>query len=306
MSLNANNDIDIKKELILWYMNADKIKLNEKEIYEYSQLYGIPFQIFLKKLLERLIATEIDKETAIEILLTKFNLQLGENAQDYVLELFNTLPPSKIVHRSNIIKKGTWELFKKINAIDIPNKINIHNGQPLPDPEKGRPFINWRRCCHENCGKIFNSDDALITHLKQNKVYTPKYHKLHEDIVQEMNLTPDLIKSKGMKRCPSYICKINTDNENKLIEHFQRLGIKPFWEEGMNLKKEEKDPYFDSDIKIFDCQECVICYETSPNIIFDKCLHVCYCIECYQKYIEKNNVLKCPVCRETYDKIYPY
>ena len=75
----------------------------------------------------------------------------------------------------------------------------------------------------------------MITHLKQNKVYTPKYHKLHEDIVKEMNLTPDLIKSNGMKKCPSYICKVKTENENKLIEHFQRLGIKPFWEEGMTF-----------------------------------------------------------------------
>ncbi len=37
---------DVKKELILWYMNADKIKLTEKEIYEYSQLYNIPFKYF--------------------------------------------------------------------------------------------------------------------------------------------------------------------------------------------------------------------------------------------------------------------
>ncbi len=294
---------DVKKELILWYMNADKIKLTEKEIYEYSQLYNIPFQIFLKKLLERLISTEIERESAIEILLTNLNLQLNEEAQNYVLELYDTLKPSKIVHRSNIIKKGTWEIFKKIDIFVSEQKL--HKSQPLPDPEKGRPFLDWKKCCHENCGEVFSTADALISHLKKFNVYTPKYHKFHEDIVKDMNLTVELILSKGIKKCPSYLCNFKSNNESDLILHFAKLGIKPFWKEGMSFNS-NTGYNFDSDKKIFDCEECVICYESIPNIIFDKCMHVCYCIECYEKHIKNTNVLRCPVCRESFDKIYPY
>jgi hypothetical protein len=41
-----------KRELLLWYLNYDDIKLSEKEIYNLSISYAIPFQIFVKKLIE--------------------------------------------------------------------------------------------------------------------------------------------------------------------------------------------------------------------------------------------------------------
>ena len=57
-----------KNELILWYLNYDNIKLTEKEIYDESQIYHIPLQIFLKKLIERLVTEhEANKESIIDI-----------------------------------------------------------------------------------------------------------------------------------------------------------------------------------------------------------------------------------------------
>ena len=45
--------------------------------------------------------------------------------------------------------------------------------------------------------------------------------------------------------------------------------------------------------KIFKSDECIICYENKPNIIFCNCGHLCYCYKCYK--IETPST--CPICK---------
>jgi len=55
---------------------------------------------------------------------------------------------------------------------------------------------------------------------------------------------------------------------------------------------------FNKQIKLYDCKLCIICLDAKPNIIFDKCVHSCYCVTCYEKFIKINYTVKCPLCRE--------
>ena len=200
--------------------------------------------------------------------------------------------------------KSVLELFDNLHIVS--NESPLHIGQPLPDPHIGRPYISYNTCMHKNCNKCFNTGNELIKHLKQFKVYTPSYHKLHEDIIQELGLTENKIKEENIKKCPSWICKEpEFYSSEELITHFKRLGIKPFWKQGMKFEK-EKEYEFNKNIKLYEATECIICLYKKPNVIFNKCMHLCYCVNCYDSHIKLNSTLKCPLCREFFTKIYPY
>jgi hypothetical protein len=300
----------LKENLILWYLNYTNINITDKQVYELSQKYNIPQQIFLIKLLSRLITiTKCDKDKIMNILQVDMNLNLSTDAyifvKQYLSELLEVeLLEVKITDLDNI--KKVLNMFDKLDV--IPKEPPTHIGQPLPDPDIGRPYINYKKCMHRNCNKCFNKEEHLIKHLKEFKVYTPSYHKLHEDIITELELTEDKIKKDKIKKCPSWICKepeFNTPED--LIKHFQKLGLIPFWKNGMIFDTDnDKEYQFNKNIKLFDTKKCIICLEKKPNIIFDSCMHSCYCAYCYDAYIKQNLTLKCPMCRGFYNKIYPY
>ena len=45
--------------------------------------------------------------------------------------------------------------------------------------------------------------------------------------------------------------------------------------------------------KTFKTEECVICIENGPNILFCNCGHLCICNNC----LEFKKLSKCPVCK---------
>jgi hypothetical protein len=296
-----------KDNLILWYLNYTNIDITDKKVYELSSKYNIPMQIFLKKLVERLKnVTDCESDKIMNILQVDMNLNLSNESYIFVKDFILNLDKIDLIdinsNNSEQIKK-TLKLFHKLDI--IPKQPPTHIGQPMPDPDLGRPYIDWLECEHQNCHKKFNTDKELIKHLIEFKVYTPSYHKLHEDIINEMKLTEDLIKNINIKKCPSWICKESEfSTPDGLIEHFKRLGIEPFWKKGMDLSKKE-EYNFNKEIKIYDSKNCIICLDRKTNIIFDKCMHQCYCVECYDECIKLNNTLKCPLCRNFYNKIYP-
>ena len=51
-----------------------------------------------------------------------------------------------------------------------------------------------------------------------------------------------------------------------------------------------------SNMKIYDCEECVICMETNSEIIFIPCAHRCVCVNCYDNIKKIKNC--CPICRK--------
>lgn len=296
-----------KDNLILWYLNYSNINITDRQIYELSQKYHIPQQIFLIKLLSRLItSTACDKDKIMNILQVDMNLNLSNEAYIFVKQFLSEIEVIELkdINSENEINiKSTLKLFNKLYV--IPVEPPTHIGQPIPDPDIGRPYISYQKCMHKNCNECFDTENDLIKHLKKFKVYIPSYHKLHEDIIQELQLTENKIKEENIKKCPSWICKEpEFHSPEELIIHFQKLGILPFWKLGM--KFDLKNYEFNKNIKLFDSKECIICLENKPNVIFNKCMHSCYCISCYDSHIKLNHTLKCPLCREFFTKIYPY
>jgi hypothetical protein len=297
-----------KDNLILWYLNYSNINITDNKVYELSQKYQIPQQIFLIKLLSRLITiTACDKDKIMNILQVDMNLNLSNESYMFVKQFINELDLIElkdITSENEINIKSILNLFNKLDV--IPKEPSEHIGQPLPDPDIGRPYISYKKCMHKNCNKCFDTSNDLIKHLKNYKVYTPSYHKLHEDIVQELQLTEDKIKKDGLKKCPSWICKEpEFQSAEELITHFQKLGITPFWKQGMKFEN-EKEYEFNKNIKLYDSKRCIICLDNKTNIIFDNCMHSCYCISCFDNFIKSNQTLKCPLCRGFFNKIYPY
>ena len=45
--------------------------------------------------------------------------------------------------------------------------------------------------------------------------------------------------------------------------------------------------------KIFKCDECIICMDDKPNILFCNCGHLCECVKCYK--IKTPSI--CPICK---------
>ena len=300
----------VKNELIKWYLNYS-VTISDKEIYDYSKLYNIPFQIFIKKLLERLITIhKYDITAIIDILQNKLLLKLTPEIIEYVTELVKILEPITIIDYRSLTTDDVAKLKKNLSYFQkldiISDKKETHSGQPLPDPNLGRPYIDWQRCYHDGCHTRFSTPNELIKHLKQFKVYTPNYHKFHEETVAEHKLTEQIILDTKLTKCPAIICKISKFNTPQdLITHYQELGILPFWKKGLVIKK-TTDYKFNPELKIYNNNECVICCENKPNIIFDTCMHCCFCIECYAQDLKHNSITKCPVCRGFYNKIYPY
>ena len=45
--------------------------------------------------------------------------------------------------------------------------------------------------------------------------------------------------------------------------------------------------------KIFKCEECIICYNEKPSVLFCNCGHLCYCVKCYKI----KTPFTCPICK---------
>jgi hypothetical protein len=306
-----------KRELLLWYLNYDDIKLSEKEIYNLSISYAIPFQIFVKKLIDRLVTTHnSNKESILDILITDMGLNLDSHAKEYVKKLIDYVEPIKILSKATtpvaeLNKK--LALFNNLTIFKEKTQTNVHKGQPLPDPNSGRPYIEWKECYHEGCHKTFSTGEKLIEHLKNFQVYTPSYHRIHEIIVWNNKLTIDKIREQNITKCPAFICQYQHMNStDEVIEHFQKLGIEPIWHKGLDfsVKQNQEVKYnFNPNTKIYDSDNCIICLENKANIIFDKCLHCLMCIDCYSMSCSSQDyswVSKCPFCKSFYTKVYPY
>ena len=54
-----------------------------------------------------------------------------------------------------------------------------------------------------------------------------------------------------------------------------------------------EDPKIINLFKIFKCDECIICLNEKPSVLFCNCGHLCYCIKCYKL----KTLSTCPICK---------
>ena len=103
--------------------------------------------------------------------------------------------------------------------------------------------------------------------LSEKHIYSLSYNNIKNYITVENKFTENLPIEGEFKVCLSISCYVS-------YEEFED-------EEPKIVKKPVKE------------DECVICYENKPNILFPDCLHVCICLSCE----EIGNFNKCPIYR---------
>ena len=75
------------------------------------------------------------------------------------------------------------------------------------------------------------------------------------------------------------------ENEELTVSH-----IEPIAEDE---KETDEEPKIINPSKIFKSDECIICMDNKPNILFCNCGHLCYCTECYKL----KSLSACPICK---------
>ena len=73
-------------------------------------------------------------------------------------------------------------------------------------------------------------------------------------------------------------------------EELTVLDIEPIAEDE---KEPDEEPKIINPSKIFKSDECIICMDNKPNILFCNCGHLCYCTECYKL----KSLSACPICK---------
>lgn len=296
--------------LVLWYLNFTDLPLTDKEIGKLSKNYGVPSILYYKKLLQRLHKPDFSSldyyAKFVELGILSSDMKLDDK---YLLKLCELVSKNKIEHMFRLIdfdSKTIVEYATSFSHFLQQESEHSHEGYPLPDPEKGRPFLNWNICMYDGCFQKFSDPNDLITHLNWFGCYTPCYHLIHEQSIESAKLTPAYVMEHKLTKCPAYICKQNSyETPDELISHFQELGIKPFWTPGCVIKKkEDKDTKYFEDISgsYYDSEECVVCCYNKPDLICTPCFHRVYCVSCYNEH----KVDKCPLCRGTIGKIFPF
>jgi hypothetical protein len=80
-----------------------------------------------------------------------------------------------------------------------------------------------------------------------------------------------------------------------------QAGKAPFYRVNKSAIKVLATPVDMSKLKIYEVEECIICYSETPNIILVPCGHLCCCAGCYKALQTSGNAKSCPICRRKVD-----
>jgi hypothetical protein len=233
---------------------------------------------FIDYLIKNIVSVDIiDKKYIDKIFIDKLIKVIQSYKKETPIHMYKVEDFDK-----NILKEHI-DIFSQMLKKNNYTNMNIsHQGLPIPHSINGRPKIGWCECYYDGCHNKFESGQELIDHLKYYGCYTPNYHVCHEEIVLQNNkITPKYFIENKITTCPSWICKNkNFVSPEEVIEHFQELGIYPFWQEGITIKPKTGDiNYLNKlDTKFYNSETCVICIDHKPSIINYPCLHHVYCI----------------------------
>ena len=142
---------------------------------------------------------------------------------------------------------------------------------------------------YENHGNLFETNENII----QVKFYHPDYAENYRDFTlfrvncyltsrEQLDYDKDFFNKEFFKRwedCPYEIriIELATINREEEVEEEDEEEVEP-----IELKQ----------TIIYD--ECVICYENKPNVLYPDCFHISTCKRCE----ELHPINKCPICRE--------
>lgn len=287
------------ERLYVWLYNGYNI-LSWNEIIKLTAMYRVPTNIVLSKFIIQLLNDGLDVESIV------FKLLEHKILLDYNVEQLKEIITIFTEYKG--IKPLTPPILNKItllaNMVQPIGNAGHCDEHPSVDPVKGRPYLDWKECYYEDCHLHFESANDLIKHLKKLGKYQPSYHCAHEEAVSYRNLTPEHVLGEKMTRCPSIICNRagHTFTPVELCNHFQQLGIPPFWSPGMAIKKCNSNATLDIQCykQIYIDRDCNVCFEELTSTIFLPCYHNIVCLNCAAK------LAKCPKCRAPIQRIIPF
>lgn len=272
--------------------NEENVKLTIEFVIKQASMYGIPDGLVIRKIIGYLILIKNNKDDIITRLID--------------LKILGKYDVNKI---SDMIDESN---DKTINSPNIDQCIALanqytnvsdlsHKSYPLPNPKYGRPKLTFLHCYHEGCNKNFDHVNDLVQHLCKMKCYTKGFHFHHEFAVDDLNLTPEKVIENKITKCPSWICdRGEFQSPEDLVFHFKMLGISPFWVPGTVFDTESSKLNLDTYNNLYAAEECVICMDRKPEVIFFPCMHNIACFDCY------NGFKVCPMCRTNINSIVPF
>lgn len=295
-----------------WLYNPSDMFTNINVLLRYAESIHIPeFLIIVKYIKHHQLNNVTDEAELINLIANNifgllYDVHDLQNMILYASSITHELHDDNIIAEINVFS----DKFKQLPKY----AINYHASYPIPDPEYGRPRLEWNECYHAHCHKRFASATELVYHLKENDSFVSGMHEAHEEAVRRYDLDKQKILSGNYTRCPSFICSKGTIDmtPEELIYHFTMLGITPFWEKGMNLMPDEnieenangKLTQLSGKMYTMESVEnvkCAICCDNEIQVIFLPCFHYYVCLNC-SRAIGSD----CPICRKQITHKLPY
>ena len=159
---------------------------------------------------------------------------------------------------NNIYDETTKEEIYIISKMYFDNIVNTYKRYHIND----RPTT-------ESSYRLF-VQQVEDYELKQKHVYSIAYNNIEDRISWENKFDDNFIVEGNFR--------IGIDITARVVEDY-----------------DEDDDYDDYEVKTtIKEDECVICYENKPNILYTNCLHFVVCKDCDNN----GNFSKCPLCRK--------
>ena len=315
---NNNTELQQTEEIIekLLTMIFDDKKYPKElminKFFEYTKWKGIDLDTLCVVIFNHI--NKLNENQIINLDIEEINLMKVHISSYY--KLIETKSVNFVPYNYEELNKIIVKLINS-NIVGKKDYLNpdTHLGQPIPDPIMGRPKLDWCVCQYKGCGKKFTKASQLTAHLQELNIYTPSFHLSHEESVQIHNFTPEKVLTLNITKCPSWLCDTKDFSTSQdLIKHFQILGIKPFWKQGMVIENGDYNEKLKNtllnNLKIYDVPKCVICLEGKANIIVSRCFHQVYCQDCVwvinKSSTNSSTISHCPICRGKADTFYPY
>ena len=287
------DSIDEKKFLFQWLFQPEK-DIDLDYLIKLGKRYAIPDNIMIRKIIvSQSIFNQKDKSVIWKNLLA--NRDMMEN---YDINLLKSIVEEEVEYPKN---NRDEEIVDKIDELAGKyQSISDHSGYPMPDKWLGRPHLDWCECYYYDCHQSFSSPLSLKNHLIKFGKYIYGLYRFHEIAVTFNQLTPEKVLKNKIRRCPSILCdkKHSHFSPSELCDHFKSLGIKPFWQEGIELKMPNSGKELFKPIFIYN--ECLICRDRVPSVICFPCYHYCICLNCHEQ------ISRCPLCRTIIKKAIPF
>ena len=189
--------------------------------------------------------------------------------------------------------KSCLKIVYKTNTIKHPIELGISNFKDLMD--KVNPFIYYLASKYQNViewnyeyGIFF---DVILAFPKKEYELILKDYKLSK---YPNDLSIDITEQNLYDFSKEDIEKLINTPFHVIIDVYAEY-INRFYEEE---DEEEVEPIELKQTIIYD--ECVICYENKPNVLYPDCFHISTCKRCEELHL----INKCPLCREKVMKKY--